>query len=96
MTIQLSDHFTYKKLFRFTLPSVAMMVFSSVYGVVDGFFVSADMGHRRNMVFHRGGRAYGLRAVLRLRSDTEKQISLYVDICAHGRRFSFWKTPLFT
>lgn len=44
MTIQLSDHFTYKKLFRFTLPSVAMMVFSSVYGVVDGFFVSNFVG----------------------------------------------------
>ena len=40
MSIQLSDHFTYKKLLRFTLPSVAMMVFTSIYGVVDGFFVS--------------------------------------------------------
>ena len=40
MKIQLSDHFTYKKLLRFVLPSIAMMVFISVYGVVDGFFVS--------------------------------------------------------
>ncbi|MBQ1942537.1 MAG: MATE family efflux transporter, partial [Clostridia bacterium] len=40
MHIQLSDHFTYKKLLRFTLPSIAMMIFSSVYGVIDGFFVS--------------------------------------------------------
>ncbi len=40
MTIQLSDHFTYKKLFRFTLPSIAMMIFTSIYGVVDGFFIS--------------------------------------------------------
>lgn len=42
--IQLSDHFTYKKLVRFTLPSVAMMVFTSIYGVVDGFFVSNFAG----------------------------------------------------
>ena len=42
--IQLSDHFTYKKLIRFTLPSIAMMIFSSVYGVVDGFFVSNYAG----------------------------------------------------
>ncbi len=38
--IQLSDHFTYKKLMRFSLPTILMMVFSSVYGVVDGYFVS--------------------------------------------------------
>ena len=44
MTIQLSDHFTYKKLLRFTLPSIVMMVFSSIYGVVDGFFVSNFAG----------------------------------------------------
>lgn len=39
MAIKLSEKFTYKKLLRFTLPSVIMMIFSSVYGVVDGFFV---------------------------------------------------------
>ena len=44
MNIQLSDHFTYKKLFRFTLPSIAMMIFSSIYSVVDGFFVSNFAG----------------------------------------------------
>ena len=44
MNIQLSDHFNYKKLFLFTLPSVVMMVFTSVYGVVDGFFVSNFAG----------------------------------------------------
>lgn len=44
MKIQLSDHFTYKKLFRFTLPSVVMMIFTSIYGVVDGFFVSNFVG----------------------------------------------------
>lgn len=44
MKIQLSDHFTYKKLFRFTVPSVAMMLFTSIYGVVDGFFVSNYVG----------------------------------------------------
>lgn len=42
--IQLSDHFTYGKLFRFTLPSIAMMVFTSIYSVVDGFFISNYAG----------------------------------------------------
>ena len=40
MKIQLSDHFTYKMLLRFVLPSIIMMVFTSIYGVVDGLFVS--------------------------------------------------------
>ncbi len=44
MRIQLSDHFTYGKLIRFTIPSIAMMIFTSVYGVVDGFFVSNYAG----------------------------------------------------
>lgn len=44
MKIQLSDHFTYKKLILFTLPSIAMMIFTSIYGVVDGFFVSNYVG----------------------------------------------------
>ncbi len=42
--IGLSDHFTYKKLIRFTLPSIAMIIFTSIYGVVDGFFVSNFVG----------------------------------------------------
>ena len=42
--IQLSDHFTYKRLLRFTLPSIGMMVFTSIYGVVDGLFVSNFAG----------------------------------------------------
>lgn len=44
MNIQLSDHFTHKKLLRFTLPSIVMMIFTSIYGVVDGFFVSNFVG----------------------------------------------------
>lgn len=44
LDIQLSDHFTYRKLLRFTLPSIAMMIFTSIYGVVDGFFVSNFVG----------------------------------------------------
>lgn len=44
MKIQLSDHFTYRKLLRFTLPSIVMMIFTSIYGVVDGFFVSNYVG----------------------------------------------------
>lgn len=42
--IQLSDHFTYGRLFRFVLPSIVMMVFTSIYGVVDGLFVSNFAG----------------------------------------------------
>ncbi len=42
--IQLSDHFDYKRLLRFTFPSVVMLVFTSIYGVVDGFFVSNFAG----------------------------------------------------
>lgn len=44
MNIQISEHFTYKKLLRFTLPSIIMMVFTSIYGVIDGFFVSNFVG----------------------------------------------------
>lgn len=44
MKISLSSHFTYRRLLRFTLPSMVMMVFTSIYGVVDGFFVSNFVG----------------------------------------------------
>ena len=42
--IQLSDHFTYGRLIRFTLPTMGMMIFTSIYSVVDGFFVSNFAG----------------------------------------------------
>ena len=44
MKIQLSDHFTYKMLLQFVLPSIIMMVFTSIYGVVDGLCVSNFVG----------------------------------------------------
>lgn len=44
MRIQLSDHFTYTRLLRFVLPSIVMMVFTSIYSVVDGLFVSNFVG----------------------------------------------------
>lgn len=44
MNIQLSEHFTYGKLLKFTFPSIIMMVFTSIYGVVDGVFVSNFVG----------------------------------------------------
>ena len=44
MNIQLSDHFTYQKLMRFTAPSIMMMIFTSIYSVVDGIFVSNFVG----------------------------------------------------
>ena len=44
MDIRLSDHFTYGKLLRFVIPSIIMMIFTSVYMVVDGLFVSNCVG----------------------------------------------------
>ncbi len=44
MNISLSDHFGYKKLIQFTLPTIAMMIFSSIYGIVDGLFISNIVG----------------------------------------------------
>lgn len=44
MTIQLSDRFTFVKLLRFTIPTIIMLIFTSVYNVVDGFFVSNYVG----------------------------------------------------
>ncbi len=44
MRIQISDHFDYKKLIRFTFPTIVMMIFTSLYGVVDGIFVSNVLG----------------------------------------------------
>ena len=44
MRITLSDHFTYQKLLRFTMPSIVMMIVTSVYSIVDGFFVSNCVG----------------------------------------------------
>lgn len=44
MQIQLSEHFNYGKLLRFTLPTIIMMIFTSIYSVVDGFFISNFVG----------------------------------------------------
>lgn len=44
MRIQLSEHFTYKKLLLFSFPTIAMMIFTSIYSIVDGFFVSNYVG----------------------------------------------------
>lgn len=44
MKIQLSDHFTYGKLFKFVISSVIMMIFSSLYSVVDGLFIANIVG----------------------------------------------------
>ena len=44
MKIKISDHFNFVKLIKFTFPSIVMMVFTSIYGVVDGFFVSNFTG----------------------------------------------------
>ena len=44
MSINISDHFTLRKLLRFSIPSIVMMVFTSIYGIVDGFFISNYVG----------------------------------------------------
>ena len=44
MTVSLSDHFTYQKLLRFVAPSILMMIITSIYSIVDGFFVSNFVG----------------------------------------------------
>ncbi len=44
MSIHLSDHFSYRRMLRFSLPSVCMIVFTSIYGVVDGFFIANFVG----------------------------------------------------
>ena len=44
MKVGLGEHFSYKKLFRFVLPSIVMMIFTSIYGIVDGIFVSNIVG----------------------------------------------------
>ena len=53
--IQLSEHFTYSKILRFSLPSIIMMVFTSIYGIVDGLFVSNLVGKQQftalNLIF---------------------------------------------
>ena len=43
--IKLSEHFTYKKLFRFVLPSIIMMICTSIYSVIDGLFISNFVGY---------------------------------------------------
>ena len=49
MQIKLSDHFTYGRLLRYTLPTIVMIIFTSLYSVVDGLFVSTcgDLACRR-------------------------------------------------
>ena len=44
MKIQLSEHFNYRKLIKFTMPTIIMMIFTSIYGVVDGIFISNCVG----------------------------------------------------
>lgn len=64
MRIQLSDHFGYGRMLRFVTPSVIMMIFTSIYNVVDGFFVSNFVGKvpfaAINLMTLRGMRIYGL------------------------------------
>ena len=44
MEIKLSDHFSYGRLIRFALPTIMMIIFTSIYGMVDGFFISNYVG----------------------------------------------------
>ena len=67
MHIQLSDHFTYKKLAQFTIPSIGMMIFTSIYGIVDGLFVS-------NLSF-----GYSMVAAMRKVTDQVLDVHLMID-----------------
>ena len=62
MNIQLSEHFTYKKLLRFILPSIIMMVFTSIYSVVDGIFVPPRPTSRRLGIWRRVRSSRSVRA----------------------------------
>lgn len=44
LRISISDNFTMRKLIRFSLPSIVMVIFTSLYGIVDGLFVSNTVG----------------------------------------------------
>ncbi len=44
MSVDMSKHFSTSALIRFTLPTIAMMIFTSCYTIVDGFFVSNYAG----------------------------------------------------
>lgn len=44
MNIKISDSFNYRKLLRYAFPSIITLVFTSIYGVVDGYFVSNFVG----------------------------------------------------
>lgn len=46
MGIEISSHFSYRKLMRFVFPSIATMIFLSTYSIIDGFFVSNYVGDR--------------------------------------------------
>ena len=86
-TITLSDHFNYRKLLRFTLPSIAMMIFTSIYSVVDGVFVSNFVGKTPfaavNLIFflhHQPSFSHHCRRA----ADEDVAIGLYA--CGDDRR----------
>ena len=70
VAIKLSDHFTYGRLVRFALPSIAMMIFTSIYSVVDGLFVSNFAGNPHEG--YRVGLPFGGEWVEILNTDAEE------------------------
>ena len=56
MNIQLSDHFTYRRLIRFTISTVLMLICTSMYSIVDGLLVSNYFGKMQfsstNLIWH--------------------------------------------
>ena len=88
MGIQLSEHFTFKKLLKFVYPSIIMMIFTSIYSVVDGLFVSNFVGKTAlaaiNLILAliKGSmRLIAASAVLPTKFDTNNpSTTLYIDV----------------
>ena len=65
MAVKLSDHFTYNKIFKAVIAPILMMIFTSIYGVVDGIFVSNFAENGAFAVALGGGIAIGANSILR-------------------------------
>ena len=100
MKIQLSEHFTYKKLLRFVLPSIIMMIFTSIYSVVDGLFVSNFVGKTALAAINltlpiiMGLSALGFMigtggSAIVARMLGEKKIFFHAHLCDGNRRYPF-------
>ena len=101
MELKLSEHFTYKKLLRFVLPSIIMMIFTSIYSVVDGLFVSNFVGKTALAAINltlpiiMGLSALGFMigtggsAIVARMLGEKKRIFFHAHLCDGNRRYPF-------